>query len=498
VREGDLVWTNVAVHLKGSLGSFRPVGDKPALTLNFDKLGGKQRFHGLQKISLNNSVQDPSFVSEKICRELYSAAGVPVPRVDYATAELNGRNLGLFVLAEGWNKQFLRRFFPNVQGNFYDLGGSHDVDKPMVASFGESPTNHAALAAVTAAANEPDHAKRLSRLRETLDVERFLSMHTLDVLMWNWDGYGLGRNNYRLFHDLDAHHLVVLPHGVDQMFWKANGPILTGRSGLVAKSLLETAEGRRLYLLRFAQLRTNIFDVRVLTNRVAELTARLRTALKEQGLFAMARQQQAADEFSRRIVARARDVDAQLVAVRSFVPLELNAAVALTNWTTRTDSGEVRFTNSPSALRVQVRADQSFGAWVTTVWLEEGRYRIEGRVKTLGVEGQSRAEDGAGFRVWSDRKETRGASWGWFPYTNSRDGRLGGLIPVFAETRQQRLTGDTEWTTVSHEFELRQPLADVEIQCALQGSLGAAWFDLSSLKLRRVALNVSKSTAKGD
>jgi spore coat protein H len=146
VREGTLVWTNVAIHLKGSFGSFRPVYNKPALTLNFDKLAETQRFHGLQKISLNNSVQDPSFMSEKICRELYTAAGVPVPRVDYATAELNGRNLGLFVLAEGWNKQFLRRHFPNGKGNFYDLGGSHDVDKPMEAAFGESPTDHTSRA----------------------------------------------------------------------------------------------------------------------------------------------------------------------------------------------------------------------------------------------------------------------------------------------------------------------------------------------------------------
>src|SRR5204863_1207148 len=36
VREGDVVYTNVAVHLKGSAGSFRPIdSEKPALTLNF-------------------------------------------------------------------------------------------------------------------------------------------------------------------------------------------------------------------------------------------------------------------------------------------------------------------------------------------------------------------------------------------------------------------------------------------------------------------------------
>src|SRR5438105_3728633 len=37
IYEGDTIYTNVALHLKGAAGSFRPVDDRPALTLNFDK-----------------------------------------------------------------------------------------------------------------------------------------------------------------------------------------------------------------------------------------------------------------------------------------------------------------------------------------------------------------------------------------------------------------------------------------------------------------------------
>jgi hypothetical protein len=499
VREGALVWTNVAIHLKGSFGSFRPVDDKPALTLSFDKLADGQHFHGLKKISLNNSVQDPSYLSEKVCREIYNAAGVPTPRADYATAELNGRPLGLYVLVEGWNKQFLRRHFKNTKGNFYDLEGSHDVNLAREAAFGDDPTNHAALNAAKAAVNERDHAKRLARLRETVDLDRFVTLHALDVLMWNWDGYGLNRNNYRIFHDRGADRLVFMPHGVDQMFWKANAPIMTGRAGLVAKSLLETAEGRRIYLERFAELRTNFFDITALTNRIAQQTERLKPALMKRGVLGFASQQQAAREFQQLLVARLRDVDAQLAAVKDFRSMALNAPVPLTNWTMHRE-GEVGFsrtTNTPTALRLHVSDGPSFGAWTATVWLEEGRYRIEGRIKTLGVQSNER-DGGAGFRVWSTRKETRGASWSWFPYGSGRDPRLGGLIPVFTNSVQQRLLGDKEWTAVTHEFELRQPLADLQIQCALQASSGAAWFDLSSLKIRRVSLNVSKSTAKGD
>ena len=62
VREGGVIYTNVEVHLKGSAGSFRSVDDNPGLTLNFEKSAPGQTFHGYRKISLNNSVQDKSFL----------------------------------------------------------------------------------------------------------------------------------------------------------------------------------------------------------------------------------------------------------------------------------------------------------------------------------------------------------------------------------------------------------------------------------------------------
>jgi len=101
IREGATIYTNVAVHLKGGPGSFRRVDDLPALTLNFDRFADGQTFHGLKKIHLNNSVQDRSFVSEKISRELFNAAGVPTPRAGNALVRLNGHELGMYVLVEG-------------------------------------------------------------------------------------------------------------------------------------------------------------------------------------------------------------------------------------------------------------------------------------------------------------------------------------------------------------------------------------------------------------
>src|SRR5438477_3605030 len=43
VTEGDTVYREVGLHLKGGLASFRPLDDRPCLTLNFDKFARGQK-----------------------------------------------------------------------------------------------------------------------------------------------------------------------------------------------------------------------------------------------------------------------------------------------------------------------------------------------------------------------------------------------------------------------------------------------------------------------
>jgi spore coat protein H len=487
VREGSLVWTNVAVHLKGAYGSFRPLDDKPGLTLNFDKLADGQRFHGLQKISLNNSVQNPTYLSEHIARELHNRAGVPTPRVDYATVELNGRELGLYLLVEGWNKQFLKRHFANVKGNFYDFGGSHDIDKPTPAAFGAEPTNHSALAALVAATKQKDPAKRIAEMRKTVDLDRLLSMMAVDTLIWNWDGYANNKNNYRTFVDLDKNRVVLLPHSMDMTFQKPEAPIVTGRAGLVAKALLDTQEGRQLYLDHLRELRTNVFNVPAIFKRIDDLNARLEPVLEKEGM--LARQQSSVKWYRLLILARERDVDAQLAGVNDVLHLERNAKSSIPNWIPAPDVGGVAMDKTSDglpALHLKVTEATDVASWNSTLWLEEGRYRLQARMRTRDIRPQDNSTNtGAGLRVWTSRKQSAGSSWSWSPLQWARDPQVAGVIPVMTNTVQRRLAGDNDWKTVTHEFELRQPIADLQIQCAIENATGEAWFDTSSLQIQR-------------
>ena len=166
--------TEVAIHLKGGSGSFRGIDDKPALTLNFDRFHKAQYFHGLDKIHLNNSVQDPTFMTENICGALFRSAGVPAPRATNARVELNGRDLGFYVLLEGFDTLFLRSHFQNPYGRLYDGGFCVDITAPLQVLSNTGPKDRADLRALMLAAQEPDPGKRWRRLEPLLDLDRFI------------------------------------------------------------------------------------------------------------------------------------------------------------------------------------------------------------------------------------------------------------------------------------------------------------------------------------
>ena len=490
VREGAAVYTNVGVHLKGGYGSFRPVDSKPGLTLNFDKSAKGQHFHGLGKISLNNSVQDPTYITDKLCLEMFAKAGVPVPRADYATVELNGRPLGLYVLTEGWDKKFLKRYFSNAQGNLYDPVVGTDINKPLRANSGTNRESQLELKAVVAATKETNAVTRLEHLEKLVDLDRFYSLLALDIMTWNWDGYSIGKNNYRVFHDLGTDRIVFMPHGMDQMFWSPEGPIVTGRGGCVARAILGTAEGRRRYLERFTQIRQDIFDLKTVTNRLNAIYLRIHPAVRDDGVVARivnGSHDSAVNVLRSRIVQRARSMDAQLAGIKNVTARQLDQPVPLSGWEPRVESGRCLLDQTAAPEGLHLTAGEGGRAfWHTTVWLEEGNYCIQGRVKTRGVRADlDNPLAGAGLRVWSHRKVSDGLHWDWFPYRQSYNSpRRGEMVATNCIPRH--FIGNRDWINVAYEIELRQPMADLEVRCELQADAGEAWFDPKSLRITRL------------
>ena len=68
----------------------------------------------------NNSVQDTTCFAEFLSTQLFRDAGLPAARVTQARVQLNGRDLGLYVVVEAMNRGFLKRHFKTPHGNLYE------------------------------------------------------------------------------------------------------------------------------------------------------------------------------------------------------------------------------------------------------------------------------------------------------------------------------------------------------------------------------------------
>ncbi|MGC9036276.1 MAG: CotH kinase family protein [Verrucomicrobiia bacterium] len=461
--EGGIVYSNVAVHLKGAAGSFRGIYDKPAFTLSFNRFLPGQRFYGLRKIHLNNSVQDPSFICENLCGELFRKAGVPAARANWALVELNGKKLGLYVLKEGFTKDFLSLYFKNTKGNLYDGGFLKEITEPLELDSGGDVTDRSDLKSLAAAAMERELPKRWQRLNEVLDVERFISYMVMENMTWDWDGYVMNRNNYRLYHNLDeGGRMIFIPHGMDQMFWEPGAMWNTPPNGLVARALIEIPEAKQLYRQRYIELLETVFVPYFITNRIAKMVAAVEPVLEKEDKNLLNQFRWGVSRVQDLILKRIENLNRQLIKpLADAVKFQENIG-KIDKWEERRDNNaqlsKVKI-GDKEALQIEVNGVAKAG-FFSRVFLKPGVYRLEAMVKAEGVAGANDNEFGA---------------------------RLSASIDSKSQSPAHRIWGTTSgWTKLSYEFEIMSVGKEVELMCELNSPSGKAWFDANSIQLIRV------------
>ena len=273
LRENDVVnYPEVAVRLKGTVRRGKGIDEKPSLTLNADKFTDAQRFHGIDKFSLHVPRSDPSLLSGLLATELYRAAKVPVPAVSHVQLVINGKARGLYVLREGFDNGFLKRHFGTNNGNLYEGDAGTDIDQPLKVKAGKSDVKERAdLKAVVEAARDADLASRLRRLGERIDLEAFIGMLAVGAVVADDDGYAAKRANYRIYHDPKADRCHFIPADPDGAWSDPSAPVLPTYTGLVARAIVETPEGRKRLLDRLDAMKKDNFSADALAKRLTDL-----------------------------------------------------------------------------------------------------------------------------------------------------------------------------------------------------------------------------------
>ncbi len=310
LHEGGKVYADVGVRLKGS-APFEGMEKKPGLAIKFNEFVKDQEFHGRGRILLNNATQDPSYMCEAIGGEIFRSVGVPAAKVTFAVVEIGGKDLGLYVISEAANKDFLAQYFKKAKGNLYE-GSSNDITDKLEKDGGDSTTDQADLKALVNALKVPDLAERWRRITPLLDVERFAAFAAAEVLMGHHDGYTMDKNGYRVYHDPASGQLVFLPHGLDQLFMKTDEPLIPDWKGMVAKAVLTTPAGQRQYLEKMAALLASGAKPEVMQREIGNLSALIRPALMERNASATKAFDDAVAKLRQNVIGRLAFIEQQL------------------------------------------------------------------------------------------------------------------------------------------------------------------------------------------
>ena len=455
LRLGRETFRDVGVHIKGSEGSLQPIDRRPSLTVSLNHFVPSRKLFGLPKIHFNNTAEDPTFMTEVLCGELFRQAGVPAARSAHATLQINSRALGLYVVKEGLTRPFLAQYFSQTDGALYDGGFQKDITTPFERIGGDGPEAQDDRLELLAAAREPDVARRWARLQRTLDTDRFISLLAMTTLTWNWDGYAMAFNNYRVYHNPENDRMVFIPHGLDQMFWEPQGTIYPRWKGLVARAVAQVPEARQLYRQRLEMLHTNVFQVPLLHHRIDELAA-LITPYRPETIAQAAR-------LKHLLAGRARFVGEQLQMPEPSSPNFINNAAALTGWSQALTGSRARLSvaeveGAPRALRF-LHGEQASSASSLRVWLPAGQYELVGRARVVRLSvSENDRQAGAALRA-----AAAGRTW------------------------SRRLPAASGWEELRCRFSSRSSEDMVDLACEVRNASGEVWFDLASLQLRRLA-----------
>lgn len=121
---------NVGIRAKGntSLTQVESYGNnRYSFKIEFDHYENSQSYYGLDKLSLNNIIQDNTYMKDYLSYQMMAEFGAVSPLCSYVYIRVNGEDWGLYLAVEGVEESFLQRNYGADYGELY---------KPESQNFG--------------------------------------------------------------------------------------------------------------------------------------------------------------------------------------------------------------------------------------------------------------------------------------------------------------------------------------------------------------------------
>jgi hypothetical protein len=278
------------IRAKGGCGSSRTLDGKAAFKANMSwddpavpGCAETRRIKGIKKITLNNQVEDASFVHERIGYDFFRKLGVPVPRAAPARLYVNDELWGLYLHLETIDRHFLAHRFASNDGMLYegdygcDLGeaacfepkfDTDECDKPRDGD----PTDMTPLETLHERLAQIPSDDFYPAIEQVFNFDSYLTTWAAAAVLGYWDGYPNDPTNYRIYHDVTDDRWTLIPSGIDQVLEKSVNPFRP--VGMLSIRCLEDADCAAAFEARLVEVidRFEAQDYGAMAKRIAAQT----------------------------------------------------------------------------------------------------------------------------------------------------------------------------------------------------------------------------------
>ena len=93
--------------------------DRYSFKIEFDQYDSTKSYHGLDKLCLNNLIQDNTMMKDYLVYQMMRAFGAAAPLCSFSYLTVNGEDWGLYLAVEAVEDSFLRRNYGSDYGELY-------------------------------------------------------------------------------------------------------------------------------------------------------------------------------------------------------------------------------------------------------------------------------------------------------------------------------------------------------------------------------------------
>ena len=297
----DLRWRGLTVRNVGirSRGNASRNSTKPGLRVDFDRYSTSQEFLGFKSLVLDNMVQDPTMLRERVAMKFFREMGLPAPRVVHTRLTVNNQFLGLYTIVEPIDKKFLKRTLGENDGYLYEFQGTaqnYNLNylgeelEPYAALF-EPKTRETAsmfdlyrpIKEMTFAIDRSPGYRFVETTAEFLDLRKVLTYVAVVAFLAERDGIlgEWGMNNFYLYRFEEGMRFQFLPWDRDTaLFDLALSVYSRIENNVLMRRLMDDADMRSFYedeLRRCAEVAMRVQDEDTATERPGWLEREIRS-----------------------------------------------------------------------------------------------------------------------------------------------------------------------------------------------------------------------------